>query len=1236
MSGALDRELRRELAKAVRAARKAAEAGARAALGALMVGEAEADSSQSEADRELRRRLRAHGRQLGDCRRGKGQEVERLAREVAYEHWHRMLFARFLTENGFLIDPESEAAITLDECRELAREKRQDPWTLAGGFAAAMLPQIFRPDDPSLAVELPPETRQALEKTLGELPPAVFAADDAFGWSYQYWQADRKDEVNRSGVKIGADELPAVTQLFTEPYMVRFLFHNTVGAWRAGRILADRPELANSAGSEAELRQVVRLEAKDGYDFDYLRFVRDPSEAENGTSGHWRPASGSFEKWPVRAAELRILDPCCGSGHFLVEALHLLVRLRMEEENLPLEDAIRAVLSDNLHGMEIDPRCAQIAAFSVAFAAWRLARSFIKLPPLRIACSGLAPNATQKEWLTLAEKATGAAGSVPDKGLDRRQDTNISDDLRNTLKTLHGLFSRAPTLGSLVDPHWVGKSLFAAKFDKVRPLLYTVLKAEETDPEHRERTVAAAGMAEAASLLVGTYSLVITNVPYLGRGRQEASLRESGKAWFPASKGDLATMFVERGFGWTGEAGTEAFVVPQNWLYQTTYRRLREDLLRQRQWRFVTRLGPGAFETISGHVVNVALIVVSAQEPDDGWQMAGLDISLPRGKTSTIAREKANLLPSAAVNLVCQADQWGNPDSAVLHRPFGEGAWLSGTTDAHQGIATADYTCFGRKFWEFPGLGSSWEFQQTTVKKTTEFGGREHVLHWEEGEGSINTAKAYIYRGGGVWNKQGIAVSQIGSLPVTRYTGELFDNNVSALGPLCDSELAAVWCFCSSPEYAKSVREIDQKLNVTNATLVKIPFDLERWKAVAAKEYPNGLPEPYSDDPTQSIFHGHPCGSVVWDSATKRTADGPRRTDATVLQVAVARLLGYRWPAERDPEMRLASEQRAWVDRCANLHEFADKDGIVCLPAVGGEAPAADRLRTILEAAFGEWSMETQHRLLRAAAAGGQPATSLDEWLRRSFFGEHCRLFHHRPFIWHIWDGRPDGFHAFVNYHRLAGPDGEGRRTLESLVFNYLGDWINRQRAAQDEGAPGADTRLANARELRTRLEQILKGEPPLDLFIRWKPLHRQPVGWEPDLDDGVRLNIRPFLRAEIRKGGRKGAGLLRSKPNIHWKMDGGVEPRELRAKHKEDPPRRVRPKTDFPWFWSCPGNGTTDERTDFLGGPTFDGNRWNDLHYTLSAKRAAQERHEQVSRTLPSDGKAGTTPAPQHRGRKA
>jgi hypothetical protein len=280
---------------------------------------------------------------------------------------------------------------------------------------------------------------------------------------------------------------------------------------------------------------------------------------------------------------------------------------------------------------------------------------------------------------------------------------------------------------------------------------------------------------------------------------------------------------------------------------------------------------------------------------------------------------------------------------------------------------------------------------------------------------------------------------------------------------------------------------------VTNATLVKVPFDLERWQRVAAEQYPDGLPAPHSDDPTQWLFKGHPRGS------------------AAPLQVAVARLLGYRWP-EQAPDA---------------LDEYADRDGIICLPAVAGELPAAERLRALLAAAYGaEWSPALLAELLAGVGFAGK---DLAAWLAdgKGFFLQHCRLFHNRPFIWQIWDGRKDGFSALVNYHTLDA------QRLEKLAYHYLGSWIAAQRAADREGVPGAGARLAAALELQRKLALIREGEAPYDIYVRWKPLARQPLGWEPDLNDGVRLNIRPFVIADI----------LRVKPQISWSKDRGTNP---------------------------------------------------------------------------------------------
>ena len=1205
----LSPNLRWQLERTIADARDVAETGARVALEGLAVHHREPFAHMDANQRALRQRLRARARQLGDSRdpRSGSHEIGHLAHECAYEHWNGMLFARFLAENQLLIEPEDEVPVTLEECEELGKEESADKWTMAARFAHRMLPQVFRPDHPAFEVRMAREYRLKLEGLVESLPPAVFVATDSLGWVYQFWQSRKKAEVNRSEVKVGADELPAVTQLFTEPYMVSFLLDNTLGAWWASRRLSEAN--LREADTEADLR---RKAAAPGAPLDYLRFVRSE---ETGQQETWRPAAGPFDHWPEHLADLRVLDPCCGSGHFLVAALSNLVPMRMEQEGLLVGDAVDAVLRENLHGLEIDPRCVELAVFALAFAAWTYpgAGGYRLLPEMHLACSGLAPNATKEQWLELAQQAADAGGMPADRSLFGVDDNLLSAQVRNSLEELHELFGKAPERGSLIDPHELKSDLFQHDYEAVRSLFAAVLRHEPITDEQAERAVAAQGMARAAELMAGSYHLVTTNVPYLARGKQAETLRDFCQAKYPAAKNDFATVFLQRCLELCAHGGTAGLVLPQNWLFLKSYKKLREELLRTETWHLLARLGPGAFETISGEVVKAVLLTLSRDNPRQhkgkrfseetrAGMMYGLDVS-----EYPTAGEKAVGLIQGVVEGIEQAQQLKNPDSRVAVDHIPNQSHLDGYCTSIEGLTTGDLERFVSRFWE-GALSDGWEPYIQNVDSTTHFGARSDRILWENGDGVLSqfpTAHNFpgkVMNGKEVLEKPGLRVTQMGTLPVTAYTGEVFGKNGATVVPDDLDHLPAIWCFCSSPEYHQAVRRIDQTLKVTNATLTKVPFDLDHWTKVASERYPNGLPLPYSDDPTQWIFHGHPCGSVVWDETRKWTAPGPLRTDPTVLQVAVARLLGYRWPAEQDAEMELADEQREWVARCEELLPHADKDGIVCIPSVRGESPAGHRLLALLAAAFGDdWNDGVLGKLLAQAGTA-----SLDDWLRNHFFEGHCKLFHHRPFVWHIHDGRRDGFHALVSYHKLAEDGGRGRQLLESLTWSYLGDWITRQRDGVRRGEGGADDCLVAALELQERLAAILKGEPPFDIFVRWKPLKEQPIGWAPDINDGVRLNIRPFVAEDIR-GGRKGAGILRSRPNLHWRKDRGKEP--LTRGQRSKPPwledeawdpdddKELRPREEFPWFWH---NGE------------FTGDRVNDLHLASMEKQDARGRSDQ------------------------
>jgi len=1158
----LDKALRRTLEAIVIKARDIAELAATQALNRLGVGDAKPADYLNDEQRKLRTRLRARGRQLGDIKNDNGrQATHKLVTEVAYEHWHRMLFARFLEQNNLLMYDEY-TSLSLDECNELAQDSdvaRDDlerrcksGWELAGVLASKMLPQIFRIDSPVFELEFAPEHQRSLEQLVTGLNLETFQAQDSLGWVYQFWQSKRKDEVNKSEVKIGADELSPVTQLFTEPYMVSFLLDNALGAWWAGKQLTEGDW--QHASSEQELRDKAAIE---GVSLEYLRFVQDE------TTQQWQPASGTFDAWPDNLSELKAMDPCCGSGHFLVAIFLMLVPMRMQLENLSEQQAIDKVLSENLHGLELDQRCVELAVFALALEAWRYKNGggYRKLPELHLACSGLSIAAARDEWKELGRKAG-------------KQNLTIALDL------MYQTFQDAPVLGSLINPRRSDAAKIA-KWDDLQKLLGEALAKDQSNAydsdssaqtNQLEAGIVAQGLAKAAELLGSQYTWVITNVPYLSRSKQNDTLREYCEVYYPEGKNDLATVFLDRCLEFCNEGGTTSIVLPQNWLFLTSYSKFREKLLRNDAFDLIARLGPGAFETIKGEVVKAVLINLTRGDgvndvsdvTTKGVQEDLIQCIDVAEYATAVGKAKGLLMDD--LKIVEQHKQFNNPDMRIVLDIGKIGKLLNEISRSHHGLVSGDRPRMCLGFWEVENKGDIWIHCSGSIKNTEHFSGKSYYLRWCQGTGAIKELKGATNFETHAWNKRGILVNTMRSLPVTIHTGMAFDNNTAVILTDDDKYLPAVWCFCSSDAYNEAVRLIDQKLNVTNATLAKVPFDLERWISVAEEQYPNGLPEPYSNDPTQWLFHGHPCGSVVWDKKMKRTVHGELRVDDTVLQIAVARLLGYCWPAELDQDMELAVEQREWIVRSQELNQFVDDDGIVCLPAVRGEKSAYQRLEALLQAAYGDaWTTPLKNRLLETV--GGK---SINQWLRDKFFEQHCKLFQHRPFIWHIWDGLNDGFSALVNYHMLD------KAGLERLIYTYLGDWIRTQQSGMASGEDGAQERLAAAEALKRELESILEGEAPYDIFVRWKGLEVQPIGWNPDLNDGVRLNIRPFLNA--RDVSKKDAGVLRWNPNVKWTKDRGKDVESA------------------PWY------------TLGLEYEGKEGDRINDHHLTLVDKRGTRE----------------------------
>jgi len=801
----LAKPLRSQLESTVKSARDVAEKAALAALRQLAVSEAKAPDYLSDDLKALRRRLRAHGRALGDVKaKDDTQGLQHLVWEVAYEHWHRMLFARFLAENGLLMW-ELGAPVSLEDCQNLVDHEQamlegeklgsKTQWELAGKLAARMLPQVFKPQSPVFELAFAPEHQRELERLLAGLPPEVFKASDSLGWVYQFWQSKRKDEVNKSEVPIGADELPAVTQLFTEPYMVDFLLHNSLGAWWATR----------HPGKNCPVS------------LPYLRTL------ENGT-----PVAGKLEGWPNRLDTFKLLDPCCGSGHFLVAAFLLLVPMRMAAEGLSAKGAVDAVLADNLHGLELDARCVEIAVFALALAAWRFpdengnalgVRSEMPVP--NVACCGLKISASAEDWEALVSS-----------------DEANADLTRQELRHLHSTFAQAPTLGSLLDPE---RSLGAGSlglfdFESTRALLERALRNErqtatsmglgDRDDDMWDLALTARGLLDAARLLSRRYHYVITNVPYLVRGKQSEFLRKYCEKNYPAAKNDLATVFIERCHSLCLDGSTFGIVSPQNWWFLQSYVHFRKWLLSSTTLNSVASLGEEAWEYFGDRGPLATLVICTRAEPAPDSHFAAFNSFKIKA-----LEDKRHALANGEVLVLSQSSQVQNPDSRIALEGGQDGDLLSQYAFSSIGLSTSDTPLFVQFFWEHENseIGADWEFHQSAPEATKEWAGMECVVRYERGEGRMRALAAAqdIDRGRdkqgvNAWGRAGVAVRLMRDLPVSLYVGNKFDNNIGVLVPHDESHVAAIWCYCSSTEYASAIRRIDQKLNVTNGTLRKV------------------------------------------------------------------------------------------------------------------------------------------------------------------------------------------------------------------------------------------------------------------------------------------------------------------------------------------------------------------------------------------------------------------------------
>lgn len=402
------------------------------------------------------------------------------------------------------------------------------------------LPGVFQPVDACMAPLLPANLMDpdgVIGRMVGDIPEEDWEKNvQVLGWMYQYYNSEVKDAFFASKAKETPDTIGPATQLFTPDWIVRYMVQNSLG----------RLWMLNNPASPLRDQMEYYIEPDSEHE-DFIEI--------NGPE------------------DISLCDPACGSGHILVYAFELLSKMYLErgyrEREIP-----GLVLSRNLHGMEIDPRAAQIARLALAMCARGMDRRFFG-------------RGVQADIAVLAPVALGE-GDVPHgSALEKRKD-------------LLDALAHLDEAGSLLAP---GEGDLAA----IREAIELTGDGGLFGSSSKERLQRALDTCET---LVRCHDCVVANPPYMGSSSFGPFMSRWVKKNYPDVKSDLCTCFIERGFSLARDRGYAAMVTMQSWMFLGSFEKMRSSLIDGKSILSMLHLGPRAFDAIGGEVVNVTADVV--------------------------------------------------------------------------------------------------------------------------------------------------------------------------------------------------------------------------------------------------------------------------------------------------------------------------------------------------------------------------------------------------------------------------------------------------------------------------------------------------------------------------------------------------------------------------------------------------------------------------------------------------
>lgn len=735
-------------------------------------------------------------------KRAREQGFEVLVEHCAYTWFNRLCAIRYMELHGYLdhgfrmlSHPETPAAFeVLDHVPEVAEALLPEnkaqlvEMKLSGNQDEALyrelllgqchalhhaMPFLFEAVDDEAELLLPDNltrTDSILRGLVDDIPEEDWEQVEVIGWLYQFYISEKKDAVIGKVVK--SEDIPAATQLFTPNWIVQYLVQNSVG----------RQWLQTYPDSPLK---------------DKMEYYIEPAEQTPEVQAQLAaitPAS-------IEPESIKVLDPACGSGHILIEAYNVLKNI-YEERGYRGRDIPQLILENNIFGLDIDDRAAQLSGFALLMMARQDDRR-IFTRDVRLNIVSLQESLhldIAKLWQQLNFHQQVQTGSMGDMFAENTALTQTdSAEYQLLMRTLKR-FVNAKTLGSLIQVPQDEEAELKVFLDALYRL------EQEGDFQQKAAAKAFIPYIQQAWILAQRYDAVVANPPYMGNGGMNSELKAFAKNNFPDSKSDLFAMFMQRAFFFLKENGFNAQVNMQSWMFLSSFELFREWLINNKAFITMAHLGARAFGQISGEIVQTTAWVMFNSNINyvptffrlvDGDETKKIqNLNLRINNYSTIRQLDFKEIPGSPIAY------WLDDNTRAC---FNTKKNIGTSSKLREGINTGDNEKFLRLWWEvsFKKIkfdhkkNDTFEEKWAPHKKGGQFrrwyGNQEYILNWENDGEDIHSFHnlSKDYNGAPVRGKAGFFLE---SLSWSRISTNAFAIRYYPYGFTYDSTAPSIFC----------------------------------------------------------------------------------------------------------------------------------------------------------------------------------------------------------------------------------------------------------------------------------------------------------------------------------------------------------------------------------------------------------------------------------------------------------